>query len=227
MTWGSAGGTVSSVAATVPPYMTVTGSPITGSGTLAFDFASESPNLFFASPNGSSGPPGFRAILASDVPVLNQNTTGSAGSLSGIVSLINGGTGVSAGSTAAAFDALSPMTTAGDIIYENSTPAPDRLPIGTTGQVLTVVAGLPAWAPSSGGASTVELFTLTGTDITNGYVTLSTTPVTPNATILLVASGPNQFYGVDFTVSGNQLSWTGLALNGILASGDQLTVIHN
>ena len=40
----------------------------------------------------------------------------------------------------------SPMTTEGDLTFENATPAPDRLPIGTTGEVLTVVAGLPAWA---------------------------------------------------------------------------------
>jgi hypothetical protein len=46
------------------------------------------------------------------------------------------------------------MTTAGDIIYENSTPVAARLAIGTTGQVLTVVSGLPAWStPSSGSVS--------------------------------------------------------------------------
>ena len=42
-----------------------------------------------------------------------------------------------------------PMTTAGDIIIENATPAPARLGIGSTGQVLTVVSGLPAWAATA------------------------------------------------------------------------------
>jgi hypothetical protein len=51
-----------------------------------------------------------------------------------------------------------PMTTEGDIIYENATPAPARLPIGSTGQVLTVAGGIPSWATpstptSAGGAS--------------------------------------------------------------------------
>ncbi len=46
-----------------------------------------------------------------------------------------------------------PMTTAGDIAIENATPAPARLAIGSTGQVLTVVAGLPAWAASAGSAA--------------------------------------------------------------------------
>jgi len=35
-------------------------------------------NRFFATPNGSSGAPSFRAIVAADVPTLNQNTTGNA-----------------------------------------------------------------------------------------------------------------------------------------------------
>lgn len=38
-----------------------------------------------------------------------------------------------------------PMTTAGDIIYENATPVPARLAIGTAGQVLTVTGGFPVW----------------------------------------------------------------------------------
>lgn len=78
----SGSGTVTSVAATVPAYMTISGSPITTSGTLAFDFASQAANKFFSSPNGSSGTPSFRLIVAADIPTLNQNTTGSAGTLS-------------------------------------------------------------------------------------------------------------------------------------------------
>ena len=42
-----------------------------------------------------------------------------------------------------------PMTTTGDVIYGTSTGSPSspgRLGIGTTGQVLTVASGLPAWS---------------------------------------------------------------------------------
>ncbi len=42
---------------------------------------SQSANRFLASPNGSSGVPSYRAIVAADVPTLNQNTTGSAATL--------------------------------------------------------------------------------------------------------------------------------------------------
>jgi hypothetical protein len=71
-------------------------------------------------------------------------TTGVTGTLP----IANGGTGQT--TATAAFDALNPMTTVGDIIYENTGPTAARLPIGTTGQVLTVVSGLPAWATGSG-----------------------------------------------------------------------------
>jgi hypothetical protein len=50
--------------------------------------------------------------------------------------------------------ALNPETTLGDIAYRSSTAnVKTRLGIGTTGQVLTVAAGVPSWAtPASGGA---------------------------------------------------------------------------
>ena len=51
---------------------------------------------------------------------------------------------------------VNPMTASGDMVYEDSSLGPTRLPIGTTGQVLTVVAGLPAWA-ASGGSSSVSV----------------------------------------------------------------------
>ena len=55
-----------------------------------------------------------------------------------------GGTGQI--TAAAAYNALSPMTTTGDIEYEASANTAARLAIGTTGQVLTVAAGIPSWA---------------------------------------------------------------------------------
>jgi hypothetical protein len=41
------------------------------------------------------------------------------------------------------------MTTTGDLTYEALGGIATRLPIGTAGQVLTVAAGLPAWAAAS------------------------------------------------------------------------------
>lgn len=48
-----------------------------------------------------------------------------------------------------------PMTTTGDTIYSSSGSTPARLGIGSTGQVLTVSGGLPAWATPSSGSMTL------------------------------------------------------------------------
>jgi microcystin-dependent protein len=54
--------------------------------------------------------------------------------------------------------ALNPSTTLGDVEYRSSTANTNtRLPIGTSGQVLTVTGGVPAWAAPAG--------TITGTVI--------------------------------------------------------------
>jgi hypothetical protein len=58
---------------------------------------------------------------------------------------------------------LSPGTTAGDVDYYTSSTAKARLGIGTTGQVLTVAAGVPSWAtPTSGSMTLLSTTTLTG-----------------------------------------------------------------
>jgi hypothetical protein len=44
-----------------------------------------------------------------------------------------------------------PMTTAGDLIRGGTAGAPTRVAVGTTGQVLTVAAGVPVWATPAGG----------------------------------------------------------------------------
>ena len=44
---------------------------------------------------------------------------------------------------------ISPMLAAGDLIYEDPSLGAARLPVGTSGEVLTVVNGLPAWAATA------------------------------------------------------------------------------
>jgi hypothetical protein len=62
-------GTVSSVALTMPGEFSVSGSPITSSGTLAVTKAGQNPNLFYAGPSGGGAAvPTFRAIATVDLP---------------------------------------------------------------------------------------------------------------------------------------------------------------
>jgi hypothetical protein len=53
----------------------------TAYGDTTNPYASKTANYFLAAPNGSAGAPVFRAIVAADIPTLNQNTTGSAATL--------------------------------------------------------------------------------------------------------------------------------------------------
>lgn len=70
-------------------------------------------NAVLAGPSsGSPALPAFRALTASDIPTLNQNTTGTAANVTGTVALANGGTGQT--TQQAAIDALTDVSGATD-----------------------------------------------------------------------------------------------------------------
>ena len=54
-------------------------------------YGSKAQNLVLATPNGAAGVPTFRALVAADIPTLNQSTTGSAGS---VLNALTVGTGL-------------------------------------------------------------------------------------------------------------------------------------
>ena len=83
-----------------------------------------------------------------------------------------------------------------------------------------------SFLPSANDTSIIVIdnFTLTTGNISTKSVTLSATPVAPEKTILNVIGGPVQEYGVDYTISGNILSWSALGLESLLTDGDKLIV---
>jgi hypothetical protein len=145
--------------------------------------------------------------------------------VTGTLPIANGGTGQT--TAANAFNALSPLTTLGDILYEETGGVGARLPIGTSNQVLTVSSGKPAWVTpvtaaagsntevqfnSSGALAGSASYTFDGTTesapvqrASNGIMTNSKTvsasytiPATDNA----MSSGPVTLSGgVTVTVS--------------------------
>lgn len=172
-------GTVTSVTATVPAYMSISGSPVTTTGTLGFDFGAQSGNKVFSSPsNGTSGAMSMRALVLADIPgsipasklvgtdIASVGTI-TAGTWTGTtIALANGGTGQT--SKAAAFDALQPMSASGDIIYGGASGTGTRLAKGADGTVLTLASGVPSWAAAAGGSTPTS-----GADIENCTVTSS------------------------------------------------------
>ena len=169
---GGGSGTVTSVDATVPAFLSVSGGPITTSGTLAISYsgtalpianggtgattqqaainalAGSVQNSRFLAGNGVNVT--MRSIAVVDVPTLNQDTTGTAANVTGTVAIANGGTGQT--TAGAAFNALSPVTTAGDLIIGNGTNSATRLAIGTSTYVLTSNGTTATWAAPSGGS---------------------------------------------------------------------------
>lgn len=121
--------------------------------------------------------------------VINNNGVVSFNARSGLVmpilgdysfSLISGISGISQGGTGqitpnAAFNALNPMTTIGDIIYASSTNVASRLGIGSSGQFLSVSSGTPSWTslPSNVISFSAGTTGLSPNTPTSGVVTLS------------------------------------------------------
>lgn len=84
---GTGSGSVTSVGATSPVASSGGTAPTISLNSAYGDtlnpYGSKTANQFLAAPNGSAGAPSFRAIVAADIPTLNQNTTGSSGSCTG------------------------------------------------------------------------------------------------------------------------------------------------
>jgi hypothetical protein len=97
---------------------------IVGNGTSAVQFVGPSPNNGYPLVSQGSGA----------TPIFSQLNLTSA--VTGVLAATSGGTGQTS-------------YTVGDILYASTTTALSKLGIGTTGQVLKVVGGLPAWATDS------------------------------------------------------------------------------
>jgi len=89
----------------------------------------------------------------------------------GTLALNKGGTGAT--TKAAAFDALSPMTTSGDLISGGASGTGTRLAVGTNGQYLVVSGGVPTWSSVTPGAPVfARVYDLKSTGTNGGTFTL-------------------------------------------------------
>jgi len=203
-------GTVTSVTGTSPVASSGGATPAisleASYGDTQNPYASKTANFVLAAPNGSAGVPVFRAVVAADIPTLNQNTTGNAATatnvdysgltgtvptwnqnttgtaagLSSTLAIASGGTGQTTANTA--FNALAPSQTS------------------NTGKYLTTDGTNTSWATvaSSGG----------------GPITQNTDSISANQTI---AAGSNGFSVGPMTIQ------SGYSVN--IASGQRWVVI--
>lgn len=125
-------GTVTSVTGTSPVASsggnTPTISLASGYGDTQNPYASKTANYFLASPNGSAGVPTFRAIVASDIPTLNQSTTGNAATATKLATAnfsieeVAGKLVIKYGATTIASISSTGVITSGTNIVANGTP---------------------------------------------------------------------------------------------------------
>lgn len=121
----------------------------------------------------------------------------------------NGGTGQS--TATAAFDALSPLTTRGDIIFRDASNNV-RLAKGTSGQFLKIGANDPAWATLPSTLSTTATVATSQTTTSTSYTDLTTSgaavTVTTGTLALVIIHGKMenntnaQWAAMGFAVSG-------------------------
>jgi len=202
-------GGVSSVSATTPVVATGTTTPVislaSNYGDTQNPYASKTANNILAAPNGSSGVPTFRAIVGADIPTLNQNTTGTASNVTGIVAVANGGTGTA-----------TPSLVAGtNITITGTFPNQTITATGTAGAVTQIVAGTNVTISPAGGTGVVTINasggggggTEIGAQIGGGIVVAVFNDAGVNKA--LVASLTNLSSGIQWTIPAFQTTLIG------------------
>ena len=187
-TWAapSGGGGVTAVTATTPVVATGTTTPVislaSNYGDTQNPYGSKTANHILAAPNGTAGVPTFRAIVAADIPTLNQNTTGTAANVTGIVALSNGGTGTA-----------SPSLVAGtNITITGTFPNQTIAASGSAGAVTQIVAGTNVTISPVGGTGIVTINSSGG----GGGTIIKLTAQTLTSASWILVSG---FYTYTFT----------------------------
>lgn len=207
-------GTVTSVGLSLPGIFTVSGSPVTSSGTLTGTLANQSANLVWSGPTtGAAAAPTFRSLVGADLPNPGASSLGGVQSFAGVSSqwirqistsgvvtasqpafsdISGAATTGQLPSTSSILDLLG--STQGNVLYRSASGWTVLAP-GTSGQVLTTAgaAANPSWT-SVGGTGTVTNVATSG-GVTGGPITttgtISLTPIASNTVLANIAVGTN------------------------------------
>ena len=178
---GGTGQTTASAAFNALSPITSQGDLILGSGTNTATRLAIGANGYVLTSNGTTASwaastGGVTSFTAGTTGFTPNTTSTGAITLAGTLNIANGGTGQT--TATAAFNALSPVTSTGDLIIGNGTNSSTRLAIGTNGYVLTSNGTTATWAASSGGVTSLTAGTGISLSGSTGAVTVTNSGVT-------------------------------------------------
>ena len=178
------GGTVTSVSVTAPGIFSVSGSPITSSGTIALTLATETANTVFAGPTtGSAATPTFRALVAADIPNLSsiQPTAATGANVVGANASISAGNGTGTGGSGAIIFQTAPVAASSSTANVYATVGQvDSTGAWTHGATSTTPTHVLNTANATG-SSTGTLLNVPGASLGGnpaGYITITINGVT-------------------------------------------------
>jgi hypothetical protein len=174
-------GTVTSVTGTSPVVSSGGATPAislaSGYGDTLNPYASKTANFVLAAPDGTAGVPTFRAVVAADIPTLNQSTTGSAATLTtGRTIAITGDLAY----TSPSFDGSGNVTAAGTLATVNS-----NVGSFTNASITVNSKGLITAASNGTAGGTVTSVAAT----VPSFLSISGSPITTSGTLAIGLSG--------------------------------------
>jgi hypothetical protein len=197
-TGGGGSGTVTSVALTSPGVVySVTGSPITTSGTFALNLIAQNANTVFAGPTtGSAANPSFRALVSADIPNNGANTTGTSSNITGVAAIANGGT------------ALSTAPTNGQLLIGNGTTyilstltGGSGISIGNTAGAITITNNAPFFTVTAASTTTAATAGVTYLANTSGASFTITLPAPVSGAFIGVKDSTGSFQTNPITIA--------------------------
>jgi len=224
-------GTVTSVALSLPSIFSVSGSPVTTSGTLTGTLATQSANTVLAGPTtGGAATPSFRALVAADIPTLSYVTSVGLSMPSGFS--VSGSPVTSSGTLAVTTSLNGPLRGNGSGFTTGNTNLASEvtgtLPIANGGTGLTALGTALQLLRVNSGGTALEYFTpsfltanqtitLSG-DVTGSGTTAITTTIANNAVTVakMQTLAGLSVLGRSANSTGNMAAITGTAANQYL-----------
>lgn len=207
------GGTVTSVALTAPGEFTVTGSPITTSGTLAIAKANQVSNTFWAGPSsGADAPPAFRALHTNDIPTNLARVTSVAATAPAAGFTISG----------------SPITSSGTFVFALADDLAGVEALALTGIAQRTAAN--TWATALGTANYVPKWSATAPFLTTTSLiydnasSVGIGTIAPTANVKLHVLGINRSQAqIVGTITAESFDAMAIDLGGSLSFGGSWT----